>query len=391
MAQFRVLSLDGGGSWALIEVMALMRLHGADATGHEVLRKYDLVAATSGGAIVLGGLVEDMSLGALMEFFLSEERRKSIFVEKEFHLPDTPKYKTEGKLEGLTAAFPLRGGMRMADAAAEIVSEVGGRPVHLLITSFDYDRQRGRFFRSAPASGPAWGDGDVAQVRMVEAIHASTNAPVLYFDKPAECASEPGRRYWDGGVSGCNNPVLAGVAEAVVLGNRPDEIAALALGTGSVALPLGFQGAQPAYLYAAVEEPGVVHDLEKLAESILDDPPDAASFLAHVLTGGSPGLPKPVDSRVVRMSPLVAPVRGADGAWALPVGITVEDFVALAGMTMDAVEQEDVLRIQTLALLWLQDNMRNQPVRMSPQQNVEVGQEWFSQALAAWKTLCAAV
>jgi patatin-like phospholipase/acyl hydrolase len=390
MAQFRVLSLDGGGSWALIEVMALMKLHGANVTGHEVLRKYDLVAANSGGSIVLGGLVEDMTLADLLAFFLSEERRKSIFVEKAIHLPDTPKYKTEAKLEGLTAALPLRGQMLMSDAAAEIVNEQTGRPVHLLITSFDYDRNRGRFFRSAPATGPQWGDGDPAQVKVVEALHASTNAPVLYFDKPAEFASAPGKRYWDGAVSGCNNPVLAGVAEAVVLGNAPQSIVALALGTGTVALPRRPASAEPAYLYAAVEEPGVLHDVEKLAGAILDDPPDAASFLAHVLTGGALNFPRPVDSRVVRLNPMVAPVHDVDGNWALPEGMSEAEFEALTNLGMDAVEQEDVLKIERLAALWLEDHVRNQPLRMDgTTQQAEIGQDSFSQAQKAWMMLCA--
>ena len=76
MAKFRILSLDGGGSWALIQVMALIDLYGDNATGHEVLREFDLAAANSGGSIVLGGLVEDMPLVTLLNFFLSEEKRK---------------------------------------------------------------------------------------------------------------------------------------------------------------------------------------------------------------------------------------------------------------------------------------------------------------------------
>ncbi|HEV2215495.1 MAG TPA: patatin-like phospholipase family protein [Terracidiphilus sp.] len=387
MAHFRVLSLDGGGSWALIEVMALLKLHGENATGHEVLRQYDLVAATSGGSIVLGGLVEDMSLAELLAFFLSEERRRSIFVGKP-HLPDTPKYRTEAKLEGLTEAFPLRGGLLLKDAAAEIVSAQSGRPVHLLVTSFDYDRQRGRFFRSSAAGGPAWGDGDRTEVTVVDAIHASTNAPVLYFDKPAELESEPGKRYWDGGVSGCNNPVLVGVAEAVVLGNAPQSIVALSLGTGTVSLPPLPDGAEPSPLFAPLQQQGILHDLETLSGSILDDPPDAASFLAHVMTGGAPELPLPVDSRVVRMNPMVAPVHDESGVWALPQGMPEAEFAALTSLGMDAVEQEDVVKIERLAALWIADHVRNQPVRMNgATQGAEVGHAQLSQALAAWEML----
>src|SRR4051794_26260797 len=42
---FRILSLDGGGSWALIQVRALIELCGEATQGHEVLRQFDLAAA----------------------------------------------------------------------------------------------------------------------------------------------------------------------------------------------------------------------------------------------------------------------------------------------------------------------------------------------------------
>lgn len=54
MAKFRILSLDGGGSWALIQVMALQAIYSENTTGHNVLKDFDLVAANSGGSITLG-------------------------------------------------------------------------------------------------------------------------------------------------------------------------------------------------------------------------------------------------------------------------------------------------------------------------------------------------
>ncbi|MFP5210020.1 MAG: patatin-like phospholipase family protein [Acidobacteriota bacterium] len=386
MAKFRILSLDGGGTWALIQVMALMDIYGADATGHEVLRHFDLVAANSGGSIVLGCLVENMPLSQTLAFFLSLEKRKSIFVEK-FHLPYTPKYKTVVKFKGLQASLPQRGEWLLPQAAADIPSANTNRPVHLLIIGFDYDRNCARFFRSAPATGAAWGNGDAAQVRLVEAIHASTTAPVLYFDKPAKFPSEPARRYWDGAVTGCNNPVLAAVTEAIVLGHAPDAVAALAIGTGTVSCPPAPAGAPPEVFYATREEPGILPDALKLASAIVDDPPDVASFLVHVLTGGQDGVPAPADSRVVRMSPMISPVRNAAGDWTLPQGMNVDQFSVLANLAMDAVKQEQVLAIQMLAQLWLDDHVRNQPIRMNGNLKLELGQDWYSQAKAAWKTI----
>ena len=66
---YRILSLDGGGRWSLISVMALQRIFGEQARGHDVLKNFDLVAANSGGSIVLGALAENMSLDELLDLF----------------------------------------------------------------------------------------------------------------------------------------------------------------------------------------------------------------------------------------------------------------------------------------------------------------------------------
>jgi hypothetical protein len=60
------------------------------------------------------------------------------------------------------------------------------------------------------------------------------------------------------------------------------------------------------------------------------------------------------------------------------------DFGTLANLAMDAVEQNQVLAIQNLASLWLQDKVRNQPIRIGKNLNRELGQDWHSQAKAAW-------
>jgi hypothetical protein len=125
---YRILSLDGGGTWALIQVKALIRLYSATTSGQTVLRDFDLVAANSGGSIVLGGLVEDIQLQDLTGM--------------------GPKYSAETKLVALQNVFPKRGTVSLADAVAGLA-----RPLHLLITAFDYDRNRATFFRSAAASG----------------------------------------------------------------------------------------------------------------------------------------------------------------------------------------------------------------------------------------------
>jgi len=72
----KILSLDGGGSWALVQVRALQEIYGADATGYDVLRNFDLVVATSGGSIVAAALAAGWPLTQLVQFFLSKSSAK---------------------------------------------------------------------------------------------------------------------------------------------------------------------------------------------------------------------------------------------------------------------------------------------------------------------------
>jgi uncharacterized protein len=396
MDRYRILSLDGGGSWSLIQVKALIELYGPDKPGREVLQNFNLVAANSGGSIVLGCLVENMSLSKILTFFNDEAERKAIF-SKSDSLGDRvlqdiaglgPKYSEKNKLPALQRVLAQRGGLSLSDAVAGIRRIGATEDLHVLITSFDYDRNRATFFRSTLATGPEWGHGDASTITLAEAIHASTNAPVNYFDAPAKFPDREGR-YWDGGISGCNNPVLVAVTEAIVKAQDPTAIVALSIGSGSVALPWPEPGEQSSPYVREIVEPGIKNDFRKLATSILDDPPDIATFLAHVMTGSGIGLGTQLaDSRIVRMSPLVSPVKkmvnGTD-AWTAPGSMTVAQFKNLVNLDFDAVEQPQVDEITKYADLWLNNEAPNQPIRMNGSTLArELGQSSFSTAKIAW-------
>ena len=153
---YRILSLDGGGTWAMLEARALLDIYG-DLTGHEVLADFDLAAANSGGSIVLACLIENMALSEIVNFFLDERRRQSVFVELPWYdrvtrvLELGPKYSAEEKTNGLRAAFPQTAGRLMTDLPA-YVAQTAGRSPDFIITSFDYDRLRASYFRSNTAS-----------------------------------------------------------------------------------------------------------------------------------------------------------------------------------------------------------------------------------------------
>jgi hypothetical protein len=397
---YRVLSLDGGGPWAVIQVKALMDLFGSDASGWDVLRQFDLVAANSAGSIVLGCLVENLPLTDIFnKLFLNQDVLLSIFA-KTSSVGDKileglahigPKYSEEKKLPALQTALPGQGNKTLGDAVGGVLCHSGtGLPVHLLIVGFDYDRCTAKFFRSAPAKAAAYGTGASTTLTLAEAIHASTNAPVNYFDGPAVYPDNPGR-YWDGGIAGFNNPVLAGVTEAIALGNEPTNVIALSLGTATVAKPWPQPGEEASPYVLQPSDTGLLNDLGKLAGSILDDPPDLATFVAHVLTGGTAGVPAAAGSRVVRMNPLVSPMRDpASGQWTAPANFALAQFLAFAKIPMDAIEPGNVAAIAAYADKWIADATYNQPIRMDGDTlTCELGQMKYSAAKAAWNALCA--
>lgn len=397
----RILSLDGGGSWALIQVRALMKLYGDKATGYDVLRDFDLVAANSGGSIVAGALACGWPLQQASDFFHDEAARKTIFVEKPFfdRLPEEiidlgPKYGTGDKFIGLTKLFGATGKMKM-DALPEMLADPAkvGHRVDFIIPTFDYDRCRGILFRSDTASLAA-SRTPVPVTTLTGAIHASSTAPVNFFDEPATFPGKPFKpyRFWDGGVAGLNNPMLAAVMELLANGEDRAKIQVRSIGTGSVRLPVGLGDDGPP-LFQTMEDSGLVADLKKLAASIVDDPPDEASLNAYIALGlpmPAAGATAPVGgNRLVRLNPMIQPVRDAAGAFAVP-DIVVEGqspeeaFTALANLDMDAVEDGDIELIDALVDAWVGDAVANQPVRTNLNLECEIGHPTFSAATAVW-------
>jgi hypothetical protein len=390
MDKFRILSLDGGGSWALIQVMALQALYSKDATGHAVLKDFDLVAASSGGSIVLGGLIENIKLRDLQTYFLDAAMRRLIFPPATFAdkaefeiyklLGFSPKYSTDKKLAGLKRLLPNFGAVKISDIQGRIESSSGSCP-RFMICAFDYDRKCAAFFRSYPVQ-PA-GSASASEPTLAQAINASSTAPVRYFDIPAAIDQS---RYWDGAVGCHNNPVLSAVIEALTLPARREDIQVLSIGTGSVRRPIGPTGEDISSVMQPRKNPTVRGDIKLLAECIVDDPPDAASYQAHVILGqDSPRAPS--SGSIIRMNPMVQPIH-VDGEWRVPEGLTETDFYDLARLEIDAVEQEDVEKIHQLGTAWLSDKVVNQPIcgRFDDFACI-IGQAKFSQALAAWQRL----
>ena len=406
---FRILSLDGGGAWSLIQVLTLIDLYrsgGALITGHDVLRDFDLVVANSSGSVVLGALVKDLPVVDIEPWFAALMTNEAMFPP----LPRwsaplralkravgglAPRYSAVAKLAALRRR--LNGGEGeggIGDLTIDAIKTRLRLPTQLVVTAFDHDQRREVLFRSNPASAAA-SFGTPAVATLAEAIHASTTAPGGFFDRPA--AVSRSRRCWDGSVAGLGNPLLDGLAEALANGIPPGEIQILSLGTGSVALPRARGNEDPATrrLVAERRPAGWRRNLRRLADSILDDPPDTASLTAHlVLGGGVPGgRGTSIGSgRLVRMNPLVQPIRTADG-WLRPAGLSEDgpmgdEFVRLSRLPIDAGAGRDLALIRKFCALWHGDAVVNQPIRAnSDTLDCEIGQRWYSDAKGRWQAL----
>lgn len=406
---FRILSLDGGGSWSLIQVRALQRLYGGDAFGYEVLREFNLVAANSGGSIVLGGLLANRNLSSLAELFLEKSVRQQIFhalnvfehpVDRGVHAAFRvfPQFSTKTKLETLRRILGDNGGKRLE----LLPRDIPGCP-HILIPAFDYDTRRATLFRSDVYSVVSTNRGGPAPT-LAEAIHASSTAPVNFFDHPAHFGGETfaNRRFWDGAVGGYNNPVLAAVIEATTNADRykcsRESIRVLSIGTATNALPLqGAYSTQSPVLVAQPQRSTAVSDIRLLATAIVDDPPDAASFAAHVMLGGlvTGNANHPViDGPVVRLNPLIQP-KLEGNVWSLPdkasppvgAALNAKNFNTLVKMDLAAVGDKQVELIQLLCDAWMAGNALNQPVQTAASLQPLVGHRYYEEAVRAWRAI----
>ncbi len=390
--KYRILSLDGGGSWALVQARVLQDIYG-DIRGHELLRQFDMIIANSGGSLVTACLCNDMLISEIVSVFRNEGQRKQVFSALTFweklkwrNIASLltrklgPRYDTLRKLEGLRTVLTE---MDHLFKEGKVSTPIVDTPVHelpsiikkedlqLLIVGYDYFRERVSFFRSNTQSlTDRFGSGDYFSVTLGSAIHSSSNAPVNYFDQPAMIsiqklnAEKPDKRstwFWDGGVSGFNNPVLAGLVEAITndKGQRKrEDYCVLSIGTsiGSRAVLTDALTSTNEEVRAAAEKnrnnfyattdsrSGFIKDITKLSTSVLSDPPDSATFIAYSFLD-----PELTDKgNLIRINPCLSAEKDKNTGFYQPPEVYCDSsnahktFRELLNLDMDAVKDNEV-------------------------------------------------
>ncbi len=388
---YNILSLDGGGSWAILQAMALKEIYKGKST-KEILGEFDMVAANSGGSLMLACMIEFDTMDQVIEMFLLEENRRDVFSELGFFeksifeeiavlLKSGPQYKAERKLEGIEKALPKYGKQLFTG-----LSEKLGLTTKFLVVAYDYDLQRAVYF----SSDPKHFNGNIYENTLAQTVHASSNAPIKYFDEPAVFKYKGDlHRYWDGAMGGNNNPALVAVVEAMgVYQQKAEDIRVLSLGTGNVILPIeGFTKftSDFDFLIAEKEEQSLKKDIVKMSNCILSEPMDAATYMSHIVLGG--GLMSDNLSNIVRLNPLIQPFLHAN-KWVLPSDFDEDKFKVLIDLEMDAVKQDEVKLIVELGEKWIANKIINQAIRCDSENLQPVlGHSTFASAANYWKQI----
>jgi hypothetical protein len=387
---YKILALDGGANWCLLQCMALDALY-PGMPGRRILERFNLVAANSGGSLVLAGLLKNQTPGEILATFDHPDSPTSLFVELPLleRLPSLiglgPKFSTAKKRERIRASvdavYDLRN--RSMRDLADLFPDPAKTP-KILIVAFDYDRLRAVFFRTFDTKS----ENKASAISLIDALNASSTAPVAFFDKPAEVGKQ---RYWDGAIGGYNNPLLAAVVEALVDGAAASEIVALSLGTGATCpVPLDHPiKAGPREFFVRRGRACLLADIEKLAGSILDEPPDAALYAAHVTMGNTVARGAGQGpATLVRLNPSIQPVLGDDGkSWVAPKGITRYELKALLNLSGALLTDETVAMVKTLGQNWIAGIVPNQPIRRGDNLECVIGDKSFEAGREHWRSL----
>jgi len=385
MGQIAVLSLDGGGTFAGVLATALGALYGPSTPGGDILRRFDLVAANSGGSIVLSALLANFSPGDVAGFYADPATVREMYSPRRFSALRLAPYSSDGKRAALAKLLDSRcaeGEQPPSSIPLGKWPSILGKPFTLVITAYDYDAERGAFFRSTARAGDVEAERR-RDVPIIDAVHASTQAPIRYYGKPAVVA---GRRYWDGGLAGYNNPVLAAVIEARrEHPARVDDIRVLSIGTGIVMTAP--YGADAPRSLARPTSTALFAQLRKVAGAVLADPPCAATFDACVALEGTRASASSDASRLVRLSPLVRPWRDQRLAWQPPRGLSTQEFETLVKMKADTMRGSDLAMIRRVAQLWIDGSVENEPVLIADSPSLEFGDRTFGDARRHWLAL----
>ncbi len=398
---YNILSLDGGGSWAIMQLLTLKDRYG-NVTGHEILKKFDLVIANSGGSIVLAALAENWTLDKALTLFQDKATRERIFSKNSFMdrffpvdylrlfgLPFGPKYSSKRKKESFESLFKEVDKRQMSELPKFIQKE----SLKLVVCTYDALNNRAKFFKSY-SSDP----DNYASVKLTQAIHGSSNAPVQYFDFPARFKAKNKEVFyelWDGALGGFNNPLLAGIIEAFKLEVKLEDIRIVSLGTGNKLMSIKAKNDFWNWKQIAIKKrrkklhfnalkPQAKFFKETVlnqAKTILYQPPDTANYIAMMFLKAA--TTKTVNEQIIRLSPLIH----IDSNTPEEVMQLMNKLYAL---DMDITNETEIQYLLDCFSKWQEGQISNQPLEFKVKRNNDIvfinGNKNYKNGMEQWKS-----
>jgi len=396
---FNILSLDGGGSWAILQLLTLKDRYGS-ATGHEILKKYDLVIANSGGSIILAALAENWSLDDALSLFMDKKNRDSIFSLNSFKdrffpvdylrffgLGLGPKYSSTRKIETFRKLFKEVDKRQLS----ELPGFIGKDSLKLVICTYDALNNRAKFFKSYPSEST-----DFDSVKLTQAIHGSSNAPVQYFDFPARFKAKNTEIYyelWDGALGGFNNPILAGLIEAYKEKVKLEDIKVISLGTGNKLMSMEAKDdfwslkqisiqkrrKKLAFWYLLPQAKFFKETVLNQAKTILYQPPDWANYVAMMFLKATTN--NKIEDQIIRLSPLIH----IDSSTPKDTELLLR---SLYDLDMDLTDDPDINKLMMCFSSWKKGEILNQPIEFKVKRNNDLvsinGDKYYQNALNRW-------
>jgi hypothetical protein len=183
----------------------------------------------------------------------------------------------------------------------------------------------------------------------------------------------------------------------------PQEYSILSIGTGTggKAILTDYQFSTDPVLKAMYEKNkgnpfaltdssvGFIQDIKKMSTSVLDDPPDSATFIAYSIL--DPSLSN--KANLIRINPCIKPEKNKDGVvYVPPVYKNVpggdKKFRDLMALGMDAVKDEEVNLINELCDKFIVTDgspcLTNQLIRGDIESKIYLGQPFYKNARDQW-------
>ncbi len=394
---YKILSLDGGGSWAIIQLLTLKHKFG-NIEGHKILKEFDMVIANSAGSIVLAALAENWTIDKALSLFKDKSVKKKVFAKNRFRdrfFPTDflgivsgsfPKYSAEKKYKTFSEFFPELDKRQMN----ELPAFIGKESLKLVVCTFDALDNRAKFFKS-------YGESQSRNsVKLTQAVHGSSNAPVSYFDFPAIFeAANSNHQYmiWDGALGGFNNPVAAGVIEAIKAGVSVNDLKVISIGTANKLMSLEKKNEFGKIIGESISAVRKHRKISKLkyqlkyfkdiivnqAKTILYEPPDWANYVAYMFLRKDGETD--ISDRLIRMSPMIYPHSGSTPE----IRKLLNELYYL---DMDITANSEIQLLEDCFNYWASDKILNQPIcyKISEKNDLVYlqGDKYFSDAIKKW-------